>query len=338
MDIQIGDKVRYLNLVGSGVVTKVIDSQLVEIRDESGFDIPVLKKELVIIEKGEKHIKSETIQDTYSFEKEEIKIAPTNEAIEKEKKKPSLLYAFTKTAAENIVMHLINDSNFTCLFTASFLDDGQAVLIDAGMLEPDTKISLGEKTEESINKFENISIQTLFFKKRQHTQETALQTKIKISKINFADINFKENDFFEKKALILNLTPSKEDKLKNISAAEIKKAMYTKNDIEKPIVNKAIKKDKNSVKEVDLHIHEIIEDERGLTPGDKLDIQIRHFKQELDKAVTEKLEKIVFIHGVGNGVLKMKIRSILDRDYNKLEYQDASFQQYKWGATMVYIK
>jgi len=338
MDITIGDKVRYLNAVGSGIVTKIIDKQLVEIKDDSGFNVPVLKKELVLIEKGGTTANTESTQDSFSFEKDEIEIPQVPDVEEDENDSPALLFAFTKTAVGNIVMHLINDSSFTCLFTASFLDEGQSLLIDAGLLEPNTKISLGEKTEESIAKFEFFSIQTLFFKKKQHKQENALQTKIKISKINFANANFNKNDFFEKDAFILDLTPKKEDKLKNISANEIKKAMYAKNDEEKPVVNKQQKKDKKHIKEVDLHIHEILEDERGLTPGDKLDIQIKHFKQELDKAITEHLEKIVFIHGVGNGVLKMKIRAILDRDYNKVEYQDASFQQYKWGATMVHIK
>jgi hypothetical protein len=47
--------------------------------------------------------------------------------------------------------------------------------------------------------------------------------------------------------------------------------------------------------------------------------------------------KIVFIHGVGNGKLKLEIRRSLDRDYPQLKYQDASFQEYGYGATMVIL-
>jgi hypothetical protein len=40
---------------------------------------------------------------------------------------------------------------------------------------------------------------------------------------------------------------------------------------------------------------------------------------------------------VGNGTLKIEIRKELDRMKNKLDYQDASFKEYGYGATMVKI-
>jgi len=69
-----------------------------------------------------------------------------------------------------------------------------------------------------------------------------------------------------------------------------------------------------------------------------LELQMRTFELELGKAVTDGLEKIVFIHGVGNGILKAKIRGTLDREYPQYFYQDASYQKYKFGATLVYLR
>lgn len=339
-DIEVGDYVRYLNQVGSGVVKRILDNKLVEIEDESGFDVPVLKDELVVIEKVAQKQKEK--KQKFSFEQENISVsAPT---LEKQVAKninlgsPKLYFAFTKSLVGDIQMHLINDSNYDCLYVVGLLDIEASYLLDAGLLEANTKTKLGEKTVESLQKFSNISIQGLTFVKTQHKYEPAIQTKLNLNLIGFSDENFKENDFFDEKAIIQNLTENKEkEKLRNITAQELKKAMYTKSNPEADtLISKKHKR--NIVKEIDLHIHELIDNEAGLTPGDKLDIQLKHFKKEIDSAIIDNIDKIVFIHGVGNGVLKMKIRSILDRDYSKYEYQDASFQQYKFGATLVMLK
>ena len=47
--------------------------------------------------------------------------------------------------------------------------------------------------------------------------------------------------------------------------------------------------------------------------------------------------RIVFIHGVGNGTLKTELRKQLERKYKGINYQDASFREYGYGATMVII-
>jgi dsDNA-specific endonuclease/ATPase MutS2 len=65
---------------------------------------------------------------------------------------------------------------------------------------------------------------------------------------------------------------------------------------------------------------------------------MEHFKSKLEEAIHTHTRKIVFIHGVGNGVLKMEIRKELDRRAKKLTYQDASFKEYGYGATLVQIK
>jgi len=61
------------------------------------------------------------------------------------------------------------------------------------------------------------------------------------------------------------------------------------------------------------------------------------FRDEMKKAIAERVKKIVFIHGKGDGVLKTEIRQELKTNYKKYQFQDASFQQYGFGATMVYI-
>ena len=60
--------------------------------------------------------------------------------------------------------------------------------------------------------------------------------------------------------------------------------------------------------EVDLHIHELVDDQRGIPDRAKIAIQMNHFDRMMDIAKREKLRRIVFIHGVGQGVLRHQIR------------------------------
>lgn len=48
-------------------------------------------------------------------------------------------------------------------------------------------------------------------------------------------------------------------------------------------------------------------------------------------------KKIVFIHGKGEGVLRNAIINELRSKYKSYTYQDASFREYGFGATMVTI-
>lgn len=90
------------------------------------------------------------------------------------------------------------------------------------------------------------------------------------------------------------------------------------------------------VREVDLHIYELIDSTRGMTNGEILSIQLEHFKKCLAKAIQNREKKIVFIHGVGEGILKGEIRAQLAK-YDGISFEDASYSLYGKGATEVSI-
>ena len=92
---------------------------------------------------------------------------------------------------------------------------------------------------------------------------------------------------------------------------------------------------KGAYMEVDLHIHELIDSEAGLSASDKLDIQVKHFERMMRRAEEQKLSKVVFIHGVGQGVLRHKIRQLLDQFYPGATFHDGNYMEYGHGATEV---
>lgn len=89
--------------------------------------------------------------------------------------------------------------------------------------------------------------------------------------------------------------------------------------------------------EVDLHIHELVDDQRGLPDRAKLAIQMDHFDRMMDIAKREKLRRIVFIHGVGQGVLRHQIRTSLDQHHPDCTYREGDPRKYGSGATEVWL-
>lgn len=97
--------------------------------------------------------------------------------------------------------------------------------------------------------------------------------------------------------------------------------------------------DKNEEMEVvDLHAEEVLGSTEGLSSGEIITAQLARFTFTLDTLISSKKHgKIVFIHGVGKGKLKFEMLKILKSDYKKMDYQDASFKEYGYGAIIVYF-
>jgi dsDNA-specific endonuclease/ATPase MutS2 len=91
------------------------------------------------------------------------------------------------------------------------------------------------------------------------------------------------------------------------------------------------------VLEVDLHIEKLVPSKRGMSNYDILTLQMEIAKRQLDFAIKNRMPKVVFIHGVGEGVLKAELDFMLGR-YDNISFQDANYQKYGLGATEVYIK
>lgn len=88
--------------------------------------------------------------------------------------------------------------------------------------------------------------------------------------------------------------------------------------------------------EVDLHINQLVNSSRGMTNHDMLSLQLDTAKRKLEFAINKRIQKIVFIHGVGEGVLKMELEYLFGR-YDNVKFYDANYQKYGLGATEVYI-
>ena len=121
-----------------------------------------------------------------------------------------------------------------------------------------------------------------------------------------------------------------------VSNAEVARAKTEKDRLKKkPLTVKP--KERNAPKmEVDLHINQLVPSSRHMTNHEMLNIQMETAKRQLDFAIRKRIQKVVFIHGVGEGVLKEELKYLFGR-YENIKSYDADYQKYGMGATEIYI-
>jgi len=346
MKLKIGDKVRYLNEVGEGRVTKIINDKTVEILNEFGFEVPVLEKELVPVdvaetefvnrENEEKHIEVdnniEEIRQTDIFE-EELPDVVNNDT--------EVLLGVIKYDS-NYKSYIINDSEYNLFVNIYQQEDDVFNNIFSSKLEAGMKENFIEYKTNEIKDGINYIFQIIFIAKSQKSVQSPIEKSIVIPAVKFfKQGTFKENDYFHEDALIQPIfVYGLKDEVEKLTKQDIRKIIAQKQESEKYTaeLSKKYKTQKsNVIMEVDLHIQEVLDDFKGLSNTEMLMAQIQKFHSEIKVAIEKRVSKVVFIHGVGNGTLKNEVRKSLQQDYKKYKFQDASFKEYGFGATMVYI-
>lgn len=355
--VKVGDKVRFLNSVGGGTVVK-INKDIAYVEEEDGFETPVLIHECVVIESVKDKNSSPVTKETkVSQNSSKIQLDDTSEndddnklsIIEtKEGDRINLVLAFLPENAKNLQngkfdTYLVNDSNYYIFFTYLNKTESGWNTRYSGIVEPNIQIHIEEFGKEDLNDLERICIQYVAFKKDKPFQlKNTAPVEHKLDTVKFYKLHsFRENDYFDENALILNIVKNDiPERRFELSAAEIEAAIKSKKAIDthqKQAVNKKHHRNNEPV-EVDLHIHELLDSTTGMSNSDILNYQLDKFREVLENYKNTKGQKIVFIHGKGDGVLRKAILTELKNKYKHYDYQDASFREYGYGATQVTIK
>jgi hypothetical protein len=348
--MKIGDKVRFLNAVGGGIVRRFQGKDVALVEEEDGFETPVLIKECVVI--GEKTQpgtgnytmpaeKKETPPEPLPVERKKIVETPGGERL-------NVYLAFLPMDIKhvgqcNYEAFLINESNYYLFFNYMSRQNNAWYSRHTAIVEPGVKFFIEEFSKEQINDLEKVCFQFIAFKKEKpYSLKNTYSIELRIDGVKFYKMHsFCENDFFEDDALVYPLIrddlPERE---MLISAVDLQEAMTTKTQADFPKRHSApVRKEKHPQwVEVDLHINCLLDSTAGLTNTDMLNVQLDTFRKTIEEYKNKKGQKIVFIHGKGEGVLKNALLSELKLKYKHFPVQDASFREYGFGATMITIK
>ena len=141
--------------------------------------------------------------------------------------------------------------------------------------------------------------------------------------------------YFVNELLKINNTSNLMNSIKRINIDVVAK----EKEIPKPRSFVKERKDKREIPapEFDLHIEKLVPNKRGMSNYDILTLQSETAKRHVEFAIKNRIPKIVFIHGVGEGILKSELDFLLGL-YDNIAFQDGNYQKYGQGATEVFIK
>ncbi len=357
-----GDMVRFLNSVGGGVINRIVDN-IAYVEDEDGFETPVLLRECVVVgessvPKPVEHtaVEARTAPKPSIPSKEVVtKVVeeelPIEETPEGEQLNITLAYEprdlkrFSQTTFD---AYFVNDSNYYLYFaymTRGDSDSGWTTRY-AGIVEPNIQVFIGEVVREDLPSMDHVAIQYISFKRdKEFRLKNPALVQLKLDTTKFAKLHcFRDNIYFDIPVLAFDIVkadlPYK--MAPAVDSSKLEEAMQSKirsdRQPKKRVVKKQPKHDRRGeTLVVDLHIGELVDSIRGLSNADMLNLQVDEFRKVMDENRNNKGQKIVFIHGKGEGVLRNAIMKELNHRYKGNDVQDASFREYGFGATQVTI-
>ncbi|GHT63468.1 mannonate oxidoreductase [Bacteroidia bacterium] len=350
--MKIGDKVRYLNAVGGGIVKSFKNKDIVWVEEDDGFETPALIRECIVVESGGKPVT--TVSQSQSSKPEPASEPPKPQAVEYEvTERPGgdrlnvyLAYLpldIKMLGKSNYEAFLVNDSNYFLFFNYMNRQNNAWISRHSEIIEPNTRLFIEEFSKEQLNDLERICVQFVAFKKEKpYSLKNAYSVELRIDGVKFYKLHsFRENDFFDDEALIFPLVVNDSATREMlVSASDLQEAMTQKTEADSPRhqLLPAKKEKPAPILEVDLHINELLDSTQGLSNADILNVQLDLFRKTMEENKAKKGQKIVFIHGKGEGVLRNAVLSELKAKYKNFPVQDASFREYGFGATLVTIK
>jgi len=376
MKFNVGDKVKFLNTKGGGIVSKIITPSLVNVMIEDGFEIPTITNELVKVEPqgraermfdedfgrghqppavspqpsvkpeaGSRNLEPGTSPPQPEPEVPERQTSLGNYSF-RARNTPGIYLAFVPHDQKWMVtgmveIYLVNYTTMDALY--AFYLEGEKKIFgkDYDALFAGNKILIDTIDRDELLKWTKGIVQIVFYHEAPERIYMPISSEFDLSPKRFNDEhNYKASQFFEERLLLVSL--SQTDALKTIVSME-----ESKMDEEALIRQKAleikpaslIEKHQTGPREavVDLHIGELVEDFEDLQPHQILKIQMDYFTKCISSAVEFNFRKVTFIHGVGNGTLKSAIMRKV-QEYEQTEGHLASLAKFGVGAIDVNIK
>ncbi len=366
--MNIGDKVRFLDSIGGGHVTGFQGRNTVIVEDEDGFEVPVpIHKCVVVDTEKEKRIKAANpdsaphrpTEDTDSTEPE---LEPADKPITyrppvRERKGGDTLNLFlcfepaakssscapsgpSALSKSEFDLYLVNDSNYYVSYNLLCGESDIWRLRHTDTAEPNTKVYVETLGTDSLNELQHICLQALAFKQdRTFALKAPVSTELRLDLTRFYKPHlFRTNEFFSTPVLTVAVTNgdnTTNDTLKVQDLQSLKTKLNSTPHTDRNHTDKPTSPTGDEV--VDLHASELLDTTAGMSPTDILEYQIDTFRKKMDECIKKKGKRIVFIHGKGDGVLRNKITQELKRRYPRCNWQDASFREYGFGATLVIV-
>ena len=356
---------RFLFETGGGIVKGFQGKDIVLVEDENGFSIPMLIRECVVIDTNEYNFEKKTVAPKKEEPKKPVKTTVTALRNEEDDFEPVVTYrpmerregeklnvalAFVPVDIKQISTtifeaYLVNDSNYYLSYLYASPTAGGMKLRAQGIIEPNTKLFIEEFGREQLGELERVNLQFIAFKEeKNYMKKPVVDVELRIDTVKFYKLHTFNTDspFFDEPALVYDIVrDDRPVRQVYVEADDLKEALLQKKKEDsrpRHTPQPARKQKADNTVEVDLHIHELLDNTNGMTSGDMLNYQLDVFRKTMDEYRGKKNQRLVFIHGKGEGVLRNALLKELKSKYGSCLSQDASFREYGFGALLVIIK
>jgi hypothetical protein len=323
----IGQTVRYLNQKGEGVITK-ITSHSILVEDSSGFEIPYQAKELVPADSKELHHTERASSVSSSSHVE----TPVSRSAPKKFLSEGVYLLLINLQEKGFEWMLVNESDFSISMNVYVQEQTNFIFQKSIQASARQSLLLTAVKKDDIGWWQQVAVQILFAKPSltKLPEMYAAVKKLDGKKI-FQDTQYVQTKYHHLPVYDICLW-SPEMKESDVVIHEEMLQQFFQRD-----KSEAKKSLPHAVEEeliIDLHIEELIENFTTYTPSTLLQIQVNKIKSEIEKAYAKNRRQLIFIHGVGKGVLKKEMTNVL-KTYPHVRYYDAPYNKFGFGATVV---
>lgn len=366
--MKIGDKVRFLNDVGGGVITGFQSAQVALVTDADGFEVPMMVNELVVVSTDEYNVaQAPAHQSTpaagsagggtlrpplhpvvddddpvITFKPRPLERRGGDVANVRLAFVPADMAAFS---ASPVDAYVVNDSNYALHYVLLAHENERCRLLHEGEAEPNTKVWLERLRHEDLSLWQRLTLQGVMVKtEKDFVPMPPLNVGLRVDGARFFRRHaFVPSPYFDTDALLLDVVAEgRPVRSVFVEPTELHDAITARPVAPAAPLPPRSQAAKSSTAtsgpmEVDLHAESLLPTLAGLSARDILDYQLKVFCDTLDANLRRRGTKIVFIHGKGEGVLRAALIKTLKSRYRSCRWQDASFQEYGYGATLVTI-
>ena len=352
MKLKVGDKVKFLNESGGGIIKAIIDSKLVKLETDDGFEMPVLTTELIKDFRAEQDNEQTVYRPQTALqpqvqteEPEENRITGINPwgKIREEK---GVYLAFEPHERQWVLtgdldVVIINHTSYDILYNLFFVRDNEVKGIDYGSIPFESKIVIDTIGRDDIEDWTRGFIQLAFHSDEPEKIFLPAHSVIDIKPSRFfKEGSYQPSTLISGRTILISVAPESTLEVASFSEAHQKTGRQSVASPASPVREKQlIDKHRKTQGEavVDLHIAELMDNIAGLSSHDMFTIQLDYFRKALRSAIKNEYHKVTFIHGIGNGVLKNAIVEELE-NYEGIENKMASISKFGVGALDVMIK
>lgn len=337
MKFEIGDKVVVQHTKEKGVIVDIINEEMMMVENDKGVRFPVFTDQLDFpyfdmftkpkpvatpktvyvdqIKKEKSHTSSPDVSGVY------LSFLPV---LDKD--------VFDDDIVEQLKIYLINHNREDYLFRYDYRVNGQPVFELENTLRAGNRFYVHDIPFEQLNDSIKFNIEFSLSekdKRRAPYHEVTLKPGGKQLFKRIQDTLGKQEASFA--YTLFDVYPQKQEE-PSMDMSKLHKAGFKVYDVKE---GKKHLPPARSV--VDLHIEKLTDQYNGMRAAEMLDVQIRAFETWYDIAVGHHLKSMIFIHGVGEGVLKQTLHEALKLKREVRSFTDAYHPLYGYGATEVFF-